>query len=308
MTPSPSPPAGRASPPALCLTLDVESDYGRSATAAILDKADSFFHWIRTERIPVTAFVTGRLIEQGHRIIDLLAAAGAAVELHGYAHATRDFGTMYNSHAEEIERGTAAYRRRFGRAPAGYRAPLGIISAEDLRLLDRLGYRYDSTVFPVKRPGRYDFSALPRTPFRWAGLNLAEFPVALLTPDMPAGLSFINLLGPALSARLIRRSAAARSPVAGCAPLIIDGHFHNLYAHSAALSRLPLALRAVYVIGRWSGGLACTQRLVDTLRRAGHEPASLHDLAMQIQPADMPTVEFDLFHRDDGPVRPPLTP
>jgi peptidoglycan/xylan/chitin deacetylase (PgdA/CDA1 family) len=288
----------RPSPAPLCLTLDVEADYGRSATVAILDKTDSFFDWIRNEHVPVTAFVTGRLIEQGHPIIDRLEAAGVAVELHGYAHAAGDFGTMLHSHAEEIERGTVAYQRRFGRPPAGYRAPSGIISAEDLRLLDRLDYRYDSSVFPVRRPGRYDFTALPRTAFRWSGLRLAEFPVALLSPRLPAGLSFINLLGPSISARLIRHSAVSRPSTGSPAPLVIDGHFHNLYSHPAALTGLPLALRAVYGLGRWSGGLACARKLVDALRRAGHEPASLHDLALRTHPVDLPAIDLEVFRRE----------
>lgn len=303
MIPSSAQTAGRASPPALCLTLDVESDYGRSSTLAILDKTDSFFDWIRDEHVPVTAFVTGRIIEQGHRIVDRLTAAGVAVELHGYTHAGEDFGTMHESHAEEIERGTAAYQRRFGRTPAGYRAPAGTIGEQDLKLLDRLGYQYDSSVFPVRRPDRYDFSTLPRTPFRWASLNLAEFPMALLTSRVPAGLTFTNLLGPSLSTRLIRRSAAA-SP----APVIIDGHFHNLYTHSAAMSALPWGLRAVYTLGRWSGGLACTRKLVNALRRAGYEPASLHDLATQTLPNDSPTVGLDLFRHGHEPAGNPPQP
>ncbi len=287
LSPGPDAPARR---PAVCLTFDVEPDYGRRPTFGILDKADSFFDWIRAERVPVTAFVTGRIIERGHRIIDRLLAAGIAVELHGYAHAPEAFGTMHGSHADEIQRGTDAYLGRFGRSPTGYRAPSGVVSAADLRLLDRLGYRYDSSVFPVRRSGRYDFTSLPRRPFRWGGLGLLEFPVALLTPRLPAGLTFINLFGPSVSARLIRRTAG---PEPG--PLVLDGHFHNLYADDEALAGLPWALRAVYTAGRWSGGLRCTRLLVDRLRRAGFEPSDLREVAALTQTADIPAVELGVF-------------
>jgi len=286
-------PATLASParrPALCLTFDIEPDYGRRPTFGILDKADPFFDWIRAERVPVTAFVTGRIIEQGHRIVDRLLAAGIAVELHGYAHAPEAFGTMHGSHADEIQRGTDAYIRRFGHVPTGYRAPSGVVSADDLRLLDRLGYRYDSSIFPVRRPGRYDFAALPRQPFRWGGLRLLEFPAALLTSRLPAGLTFINLLGPSISARLIRRAAG---PAPG--PLVIDGHFHNLFTDRPALAGLPWALRAVYTAGRWSGGLRCTRNLVDRLRRAGFKPSDLREIAAHTQATDIPAVELGVF-------------
>ena len=278
--------------PAVCLTFDVEPDYGRRPTFGILDKADSFFDWIRAERVPVTAFVTGQIIERGHRIVDRLLAAGIAVELHGYAHDAAAFGTMHGSHADEIQRGTDAYVGRFGRVPTGYRAPSGVVSADDLRLLDRLGYRYDSSVFPVRRAGRYDFTAMPRRPFRWGGLGLIEFPVALLTPHVPAGLTFINLFGPTLSAWLVRRTAG---PHPG--PLVLDGHFHNLYADAGALAGLPWALRAVYTAGRWSGGLRCTRLLVERLRGAGFEPSDLREMAARTQSADTPTLELAVFQR-----------
>lgn len=273
----------------LCLTLDVESDYGRTESFAILDRAAAFFDWIRDERVPLTAFVTGRLIARGHPILDRLVACGAALELHGHAHDPAHFGTMFDSHAEEIEQGTAAYQRRFSRLPSGYRAPSGIVGADDLQRLARLGYRYDASIFPVRRPGRYDFTPLPHSPFRWQGLGLVEFPVSLLNARVPAGLTFINVLGPGLSASLIRRAAPAAGPV------VLDGHFHNLFTDRQAMAGLPLGLRAVYTAGRWSGGLACTQALVRRLRRHGYEPADLRTLAEATPAATLPEVGLDVF-------------
>jgi peptidoglycan/xylan/chitin deacetylase (PgdA/CDA1 family) len=248
----------------VCLTLDVESDYARSQTVTILDRAGPFFQWVREEQVPITAFVTGRLIEQANPIVEQLQSAGISVELHGYSHSVSEFGTMHSSHADEIERGTDAYAKRFCRVPTGYRAPSGIVSAEDIRLLDRLGYRYDSSIFPVRRPGRYDFTGVPRSPFRWEGLHLAEFPVALLSPRIPAGLTFTNLLGSRVSAMLLARSA----PVPP-APMVIDGHFHNMFSDPQALRSLPLRLRCVYTLGQWSGGLAGVRALVGRLRWRG---------------------------------------
>lgn len=274
-------PVHGAHPSPVCLTMDVEPDYGRATTTRILDRIAPFLEWITAERIPMTAFVTGRLIETRHPVTDQLLAAGVAVELHGYAHGAAEFGSSRDSHADEIRRGTEAYANRFGRVPAGYRAPAGVIGADDLRLLASLGYRYDSSVFPVRRKGRYDFRHLPRSPFRWAGPELAEFPVGRLAPRVPSGLSFINLAGPWAASVLIRRAARCAA-----GPHVVDGHFHNLFTDPASLATLPLGLRGLYRLGGWSGGFAGFRRLVDRLRGAGVEFASLHALAtLQDSPA-----------------------
>jgi hypothetical protein len=279
----------------VCLTLDVEPDYGRTDTTRILDRISPFLDWVATNRIPITAFVTGQLISQRHPVVDQLLAAGISVELHGYAHRADGFGTLRDFHADEINRGTEAYVKRFGDVPAGYRAPAGVISAADIQLLASLGYQYDSSVFPVRRKGRYDFSSFPRYPFRWTEPDLPEFPVGLLLPRIPAGLSFINLLGPTLAAALIRR-ASQRIRV----PYVVDGHFHNLFTDSAALATLPIGLRGLYAMGQWSGGFAGFRSLVDRLRDAGVLLSGLHEIATQNK-ATLPVVSLAAFESQVAP-------
>ena len=284
-----------ASSGVVCLTLDVEPDYGRTTTTKILDRISPFLDWVAASRIPITAFVTGQLIAQRHPVVDQLLAAGVSVELHGHDHRAEGFGTLCDSHADEINCGTDAYVDRFGRVPAGYRAPAGVISAADIQLLASLGYQYDSSVFPVRRKGRYDFSRFPRYPFRWTEPDLPEFPVGLLFPRIPAGLSFINLLGPTLAAALIRR-AAQRIRV----PYVVDGHFHNLFADSAALATLPIGLRGLYAMGQWSGGFPGFRSLVDRLRQAGVKLAGLHEIATQNK-ATLPVVSLAAFESRAAP-------
>ena len=279
-------------PGTVCLTMDVEPDYARTSSFAILDRAGPFFQWIHDEQVPVTAFVMGRLIAQSHPILDQLQSAGAAVELHGYAHDVSGFGDMRSSHSEEIQRGTEAYAKRFGRVPYGYRAPSGIVSADDIRLLDRLGFDYDSSIFPVRRTGRYDFRKLPRRPFRWEGLRLSEFPVALVTSRVPAGLTFTNLLGAGISATLMARSA----PIPA-GPLVIDGHFHNIFPAPEALAGMPWPFRALYRMGELSGGLAGLMSLLNSLRRRGFALASLTEVARTVSAGDLQSVSLAFFDK-----------
>lgn len=271
----------------LYLTLDVEPDYARTTRYDLLDRTGPFFDWLRAERIPLTAFVTGHLLERGHALLDTLAAAGVSVGVHGHSHAPDRFGTMHSAHTGEIATGTAAFRRRFGATPAGYRAPSGILSAADVRTLQELGYRYDSSVFPLRRPGRFDFTRLPRAPFRWQGGSLIEWPMGLLTARLPAGLTFLNLFGPRLGTALGAR-ALRRAPASGW---VLDGHFHNLFARPDALRELPLALRAVYRLGMWHDGLDTLRQMAERWRQAGARFAELQADALRLDPAALPEVD-----------------
>jgi peptidoglycan/xylan/chitin deacetylase (PgdA/CDA1 family) len=271
------------------LTFDIEPDYARTTTYRILDQTGPFFDWLCGEKIPATAFVIGKLFEQGHPILDRLHAASIPIEVHGYSHGVDTFGDMHASHAEEIEKGTEAYTKRFGQQPIGYRAPSGIISASDIQLLAKLGYRYDSSVFPMKRPHRFDFSRLPHHPFRWEGTDLLEFPFGLLTSFMPAGLTFMNLLGPRLSAFLGTRRAK------GADHYIVDGHFHNLFHDDEALQLLPPRMQWIYRLGRLQGGFTAFKKVVNHWRKAGYEFGNLQQDVLKMEVLHLPVVQIKDF-------------
>ncbi|HBA84282.1 MAG TPA: hypothetical protein DCZ95_09340 [Verrucomicrobia bacterium] len=282
------------------LTFDIEPDYARTDSYRILDRTAPFFEWIGQEQLPATAFVTGQLLENGHPILDSLQKAGIPVEVHGYSHAAETFGDMHTSHAEEIDKGTEAYLRRFGQQPVGYRAPCGIVSAADIQLLAQLGYRYDSSIFPMRRPHRFDFTHLPHHPFRWEGTKLVEIPFGLLTPFMPAGLTFMNLLGPRLSAILGRYQAKRRvtAPGSNSVGYIVDGHFHNLFHDAEALQRLPPRLQWVYRLSRLQGGLPSLQKTVTLWQKAGLAFGNLQQDALSMNESRLPLVQTKIFNHE----------
>ena len=275
------------------LTVDVEWDYARSESHSILEQTAPFFQWLREEQIPLTAFVTGHLLKQGHAVIDSLQAAGVPIGVHGFEHKTEDFGTMNTRHEDEIRQGMDAYMKRIGHLPAGYRAPSGIVSREDILLLNKLGLRYDASVFPLRRPHRYNFSGLPRIPFQWEGTSLVEMPFGLVTNSLPAGMTFINLLGATLSSSLLRKQARS---LAGSAA-VVDMHFHNLFTHYPAMQSLPLGLRMIYLAGAWADGFSCLKSLVLKLRRVGAIFSSLEADALSLNAEALPVVGFDSFAR-----------
>ena len=282
---------------ALCLTLDVEPDYGRGQTYTILDMAGPFFEWLRAEQVPLTAYVVGELFAQGHHVIDDLLNAGASVGLHGFHHDARTWGDLHTDHADEIQQSTDAYVARVGRKPAGYRAPAGILSRNDILLLDRLGFRYDTSVFPLHRPGRYNLSHLPRTPFLWRETKLLEMPIGLLTSRLPAGMTFINLLGVTLSTHLMRREVRALSRGGRAGPYVVDLHLHNLFAHPPVLKALPPGMRLVYTIGGRCNGFAALKAIVGKLRRAGLVFRSIEDESLRADAGRTETIDLASLDR-----------
>jgi hypothetical protein len=164
------------------------------------------------------------------------------------------------------------------------------VSREDIALLGSLGLRYDASIFPVRRPGRYDFSAMPRTPFRWEGTSLVEMPFGLFTGSIPAGMSFINLLGATLSAKFLRGQALA---LAGKSASVVDMHFHNLFTCYSAMQCLPPGLQMMYRVGAWRNGLSCLKSLVENLRRAGAVFGCLETDALGLKAEALPVAGFD---------------
>lgn len=283
------------SPIRVSLTIDVEWDYARSESHSILEHTQPFFQWLREEQIPLTAFVTGHLLKQGHPVIDSLQAAGVPIGVHGFEHKTASLGTMNTRHEDEIRQGIDAYVKQIGRLPAGYRAPAGIVSREDIVLLGKLGLRYDASIFPMRRPGRYDFSAMPRIPFRWEGTALIEMPFGLVTNFLPAGMTFINLIGATLSAPLLQGQARK---LEGRSASVVDMHFHNLFTRYSAMRSLPLGLKMIYMAGAWANGSSCLKSLVAKLRRAGAIFSSLEADALGLNAESLPVVGLDSFgHR-----------
>jgi hypothetical protein len=201
---------------------------------------------------------------------------------------------MHSSHEDEIRGGVEAYAKRVGKLPAGYRAPLGVVSREDILLMSSLGLRYDASIFPVQRPGRFDFSCLPRSPFCWKGTSLVEMPLGLMTNWLPAGMTFINLLGPSFAASLIKRQARLLPADTG---LVVDMHFHNLFHSSESMDCLPLGLKMVYTAGKIRNGFSCLQELIKKLRMAGVIFGSLEADALSLQVESLPVVSLKCFDR-----------
>lgn len=130
-----------------------------------------------------TFFVLGCVAQQVPGLVPRIAAAGHEIGSHSWWHPRVDRLTR-EEFAEELRSSKAILEDQSGQPVLGFRAPSfsirpGMEWAFDV-LLEQ-GYRYDSSLFPIRRPD-YGYPSAPSAPFlleRPAG-QLREIPMTTL--------------------------------------------------------------------------------------------------------------------------------
>jgi polysaccharide deacetylase family protein (PEP-CTERM system associated) len=144
--------------------------------------------------VKATFFVLGWVADKHPQIVREIVSRGHEPACHSYWHRL-----IYNLSPDEFRRDTALAKdcieQAAGRKIFGYRAPCFSITKRCLWALDiltELGFRYDSSIFPVRHDW-YGIPEAPRKPFQIAtpsGL-LTEYPMATFsfsrTPNLPVG-------------------------------------------------------------------------------------------------------------------------
>lgn len=265
----------------LFLTLDLEEDGAGIAPGVAYECAEQAAELtalLRPTGVKLTIFVSGRLLEERPDLVELYDRDLTVFENHGYDHgAVRRVPTR--TPLENVEAGHEAYHRFFGQPPRGYRAPNGMIGQPELRKLAEFGYRFDSSIFPTRFPGRFDWSAAPATDFVWEGLGLLECPISVTRRfKIPAGVSYMQLIGWPLYRRLLAEAWPER--------LVIDLHPHDIFPGSWHRS-LPRHLRLAYGRARRDRPMTrVLERLLDACLTAGYEPGWLGEHAAAVLAAE----------------------
>jgi polysaccharide deacetylase family protein (PEP-CTERM system associated) len=136
----------------------------------------------REKGVKATFFVLGRLLEKRPDLGERIVEEGHELALHGYEH---DLLTEMSPDRfqEELEKALKAFRRITGAFPLGFRAPSWSVNGTNLwvlEILERYGFAYDSSLFPVKN-FLYGFPEAPNHPFfpllEGKVLRLLEIPV-----------------------------------------------------------------------------------------------------------------------------------
>lgn len=180
------------------LTFDVEEYFHAEAFAGVVQSQD----WpglesrvvAATERIldllgeastRATFFVLGWVAERHPSLVRAIQSQGHEVACHGYGHQMITRLTRGQFRADVL-RAKAVLEDAVGVAVIGYRAPTFSVVREtlwSLEVLAEMGFRYDSSIFPIVHD-RYGIPNAPRFPHHHAvgaDAGIAEFPLSTVS-------------------------------------------------------------------------------------------------------------------------------
>ena len=204
------------------LTIDVEDYFQVSAFAPYIRRADWDARECRVERnvgrilellaerqVHATFFTLGWIAERYPQLVRRIVEGGHELASHGYGH-ERASDLTPAAFAQDIQRSKALLEDLGGAPVLGYRAPSFSIGLSNLWAFDQLaraGYRYSSSIYPIKHD-HYGMPDSPRFAYR-VGAGLLEIPVTTLRVgkrNLPSsGGGYFRLLPYALSRWMLRK-------------------------------------------------------------------------------------------------------
>ena len=214
------------------LTIDVEDYFQVSAFAPhiapdtwdslpcrIERNLDVIFALLDEHKAHATFFTLGWIAERYPHLVRRIVAQGHELASHGYAH-LRASDQSRAEFLQDITRANSLLEDIGGVAVQGYRAPsfsIGRGNLWALQCLSEAGYRYSSSVYPI-RHDHYGMPDAPRFAFNPDGANgLLELPVTtvhLFNRNLPAGGGgYFRLLPYSVSRWCLKRvNAVDRQP------------------------------------------------------------------------------------------------
>jgi polysaccharide deacetylase family protein (PEP-CTERM system associated) len=185
------------------LTVDVEDYFQVSALAPHIERdrwdtipcrvernIDRLLGLFERHRAHATFFTLGWIAERYPHVVRRIAAMGHEIASHGYGHLRASEQTPAEF-ADDIRRAKAILEDTAGAEVLGYRAPSFSVGYANLWAFDVMaeaGYRYSSSVYPVKHD-HYGMPDAPRFPYE-ARPGLIEIPVTTTRVwgrNLPAG-------------------------------------------------------------------------------------------------------------------------
>lgn len=253
-------------------TVDVEDYFQVSALAPYIDRArwdsiecrvernvDRILALLADSGNQATFFTLGWIAERHPDMVRRIAAAGHEVASHGSAH-LRATDQSPEEFLDDISRAKKVLEDITGSEVRGYRAPsfsIGHTNPWALDCVARAGYRYSSSIYPVKHD-HYGMPDAPRFPFS-SREGLMEVPVTTVrvgSRNLPAGGGGYFRLLPYVTSRwlLSQVNRRDRKPAMFyCHPWEIDAeqprvpgvdpksrfrHYINLHRTEGRLARL----------------------------------------------------------------------
>jgi polysaccharide deacetylase family protein (PEP-CTERM system associated) len=215
---------GFAGTPRNAMTVDVEDYFQVSAFEPYIQRSRWDDMPCRVERntdrilrlfadydVKATFFTLGWIAERYPGLVGRIADEGHEVASHGWSH-VRVTEQDIDAFRDDVYRTKALLEDQIGREVCGYRAAsysIGESNLWALNVLDDIGYRYSSSIFPI-RHDLYGMPQAPRFAFRpHSGSSFLEIPVTTVAfgqRKFPcAGGGWFRLFPYALSRWALRR-------------------------------------------------------------------------------------------------------
>lgn len=146
--------------------------------------------------LKATFFVTGEMAQKHSGAIREICREGHEVACHGLTHEKNECLLDEASQRRTIGEATRIIEEITGRRPIGFRAPCLRANEITLKILDELGYVYDSSVIPTLVLGYYGSPMAPLKPYhpsassirKRGSYKVLEMPVSV-NPMFPLPLS-----------------------------------------------------------------------------------------------------------------------
>lgn len=249
--------------------MDLEQDYGRIKEYSSFASIPALIDLFKKHNLKLTIFVAGKIIEERPDVIKKFQDnLDCEIQLHSYAHEiSREISP--GEKRNDLKKGLEAYKKYFGRNPAGYRAPRGNISPEEIGWLKEEGFVYDSSFIPTYRPGLFNNTGKNDRPFRREN-GLSEIPFsAIPTIKLPFSLSYLQLLGWSIAKIFINKAKNKN-------PLVFGFHLHNL-AKLSNLKRLKPSFRLFYIRNQ-NNGLKLLEKFIIWAKKNNYESATMSEI------------------------------
>ena len=209
------------------VTVDLEVDYHApgGSVRGLEEGLPKLLELFGRHGIRATVFATADLCVRHSSVIREVVSRGHELGCHGQSHDVEYMsGRSLDWQRETIRGATDALEKAAGVRPKGFRAPNFSADGDTIRVLEELGYRYDSSVLPgrvvrgMRVVRRLDFRVAPRDPYRPSREDPAlpgdariwELPVAEnpRSPGGPIGLGYVNAFGVEATLDAVAGSAA----------------------------------------------------------------------------------------------------
>jgi len=134
------------------VSVDVEQDVGGQKTFCGVESLDRILKIFDEFELKATLFTTGEVLENYPALVERWSRKHE-IACHGYYHVPL-FQLSVSEREKQLEDFGRLYKKILGEKPKGFRAVKHTIDITQLRLLERFGFVYDSSVVPRYVPFR----------------------------------------------------------------------------------------------------------------------------------------------------------